>query len=185
MRCFLAIELPKEVKDELYSLQRKIGKLGLKIKLVEKKNLHLTLRFFGELSEKTIEELRKQLKAIHFPSFSLHLHSLGLFSDWNGPRVAWVSVQPDGELLRLQKLLDAETLSFSPLPQKFQAHLTLGRIKLLRNDLFQEQFEKLVFERKTFSVSSFTLYKSTLTHEGPAYTVLETYPLSSSFYSSD
>ena len=73
MRCFIAIDLPDHVIDYLYEFQNKLKQLPAKIKWVEKKNLHLTLKFLGEIDDKKYEDLKEFLSKIHYNSFEANL----------------------------------------------------------------------------------------------------------------
>ena len=176
MRLFLAIDLPKEIKDYVFELEKKIKEA--KITWVSKKNLHLTLKFLGEIKEKNIPELKKQLQIIH-PKLKLKISTMGFFPNNKDPKVIWLGLEPEEEVISLQQKIDGELLTQFPSEQKFQAHLTLGRIKSIRRkeDFFQS-VKSIQLEQKEFEVISFQLMKSELTKLGPIYEILENIPLS-------
>ncbi len=179
MRCFIALDLSPEVRSYFQVLQKKL-KVALpgKIRWVQPGNFHLTLKFFGDLSEERVLTLRKQLKEISFSSFSLSLSAMGVFPEFGKPTVLWVSVTPEKNVLDLQKKIDAETLLFSSLEQRFRAHLTLGRFVGTPGRSLKENLAKISLEKLSFSVASFALYQSKLSASGPKYTCLERYPSS-------
>ena len=78
MRLFLAIDLPEKAKDYLYNFRR-ISRDYVKVSWVPKKNLHLTLKFFGEVDEKKLEALKAELKNIKQDSFKVKLKGIGFF----------------------------------------------------------------------------------------------------------
>lgn len=176
MRLFLAIDLPKEIKDYLFELEKKVKEA--KITWVSKKNLHLTLKFLGEVNEKDLPELKKQIQIIH-PKLKLKLSKIGFFPNSKEPRVIWVGVEPEEEIIFLQQKLDGQLLHLFPGEQKFQAHLTLGRIKSIRRkEEFLHSVKSLHVEPKEFEITSFQLMKSELTKLGPTYETLESISLS-------
>jgi len=178
MRCFIAIDLPGEIKDYLFNLQKEFDNNLIKVKWVAKKNLHLTLKFLGEVDEKTLEEVKRKLKGIKIKKFLLKLEEVGLFPDENYVRVIWIGLKPDENIIKLQKLIDSELLDLFKGEQEFKAHLTLGRAKFVKDkEGFKALFKKIKIKDLEFKVDSFKLMKSTLTKDGPIYDVLELYTL--------
>ena len=176
MRLFLAMDLPKEIKDYLFALESKVKEA--KITWVSKKNLHITLKFFGEISEKDLPKLKDQMKIIHSP-LKLSLGQIGFFPNSNNPTVVWVSVEPEEAVIELQQKIDAQLLSSFSGEQKFQAHLTLGRIKSIRRkEDFNNSIKSLNIESIPFVITSYQLMKSELTKNGPHYEILENVSLS-------
>ena len=81
MRCFIALDLPREVINEIKDIQTNIQKQNLFIgKFTEPENLHLTLKFLGEIGETEIEEVKKRLQEIKMPEFEVSLGETGIFS---------------------------------------------------------------------------------------------------------
>lgn len=175
MRIFISIDLPKEVKDYLFELQKSLRDLG-KINWVAKKNLHLTLKFFGEI--KDTNKVKEILKEIKFNKFKMALKGAGIFPNKNIIRVFWVGLEPVNELINLQKKIDEALLLKFPKDQKFLAHLTLGRVKRIQDKKkFFEVLNKIKVKEIEFEINHFDLVKSELKKEGPQYTVLEKYDL--------
>jgi 2'-5' RNA ligase len=176
MRVFLAIDLPQEVKDFIYSLHPKIK--DAKITWVSKKNLHLTLKFFGEVSESKLNLVKEKIKIKHKP-FAMTLNEIGFFPNKNNPRVIWVSLHPEDKIIELQQKIDELFLADFPSDQKFQSHITVGRIKSIRKkESFSESVSALEMQPIKFKVDSFQLIKSELTAFGPKYKILENVDLS-------
>ena len=176
MRLFLAIDLPKEIKEYLFELEKKFKEA--KITWVSKKNLHLTLKFLGEVEEKDIPKIKKQIqvKAKHL---SIHLGNIGFFHHAKDPRVIWVSIEPEEQVIELQQKIDEELLTVFSGEQKFQAHITLGRIKSIRRkEDFQNSVKNIQIEPKPFQIHSYQLMKSDLKKTGPQYEILENVVLS-------
>jgi len=179
MRLFIAVEPSKEVKDYLYNLENNLkSKLPASVRWVSKKNLHLTLKFLGEISESKLEKLKETLSEIQFKPFELSLEKLGYFGTSKEIYTLWLKVIPELELTRLAQLVDSETLTFSSSDQKFTSHLTLGRVNKLKNmQEFKSVIEKFETEKLKFKVESFYLIQSNLTKDGPQYKILQEFRL--------
>lgn len=176
MRLFLAIDLPEEIKEYLFQLEKKFKEA--KITWVSKKNLHLTLKFLGEVSEKDLPRIKEQIQICEKP-LNLTLARLGFFPNEKNPTVIWVSVEPEDTVIDLQQRLDENLLPLFPGEQRFQAHLTLGRIKSIRRkEDFFKSVKSMKIEKKSFKVSSFQLKNSELTKNGPIYKTLKNVTLS-------
>lgn len=177
MRCFLAIDLNKECKDYLFNLQKEFSKF-VKAKWVEKKNLHLTLKFLGDIDENKLKAVKKILSEIKFKKFNIHLSEFGVFPNENIINVIWVGLKPEKDIINLQKKIDEVLLDLFSKDQKFTSHITLGRVKLVKNkDKFKGFLKETRINNIEFSVDSFKLYKSELSKDGPKYYLLEEYKL--------
>ena len=178
MRLFLAINLPKEVKGHLFDLQGKVK--DAKINWVHKKNLHLTLKFLGEVEEDKIEELKKRIQ-IKEKNFRVSLTNLGFFPSDKNPRIIWVGLEPEDKLIALEQKLDGEllTLFSENSSQVFKAHITLGRIKSnRRKEDFHKSVQQVNVNKITFPITSFQLINSVLRRGNLEYEVHENVALS-------
>ena len=90
MRLFIAINLPKEVKDYLWELKEEFRELG-KFNLTAKSKYHITLKFLGEIKEDKLVEIKEKLSEIKFSSFETSLNKLGCFND----RILWINLIPE------------------------------------------------------------------------------------------
>ncbi len=178
MRSFIAIDLPEDVRDYLYNFQSKLKQLPAKIKWIEKKNLHLTIKFLGEIDDKKLLEIKEILSRIHYNSFEANLSNLGFFPDENHVNVIWVGIEPINQVIGLQQKIDSELLNLFSKNQKFSSHVTLGRVKFVKiKNKFLGMLKEQKIERTKFKIDSFRLYKSILMKDGPIYEVLEEYRL--------
>lgn len=174
MRTFVAIDLPKEVKDYLFNLQKKIK--GAKVNWVAKKNIHLTLKYLGEISEEKVESLKNILKEIKFKPFKVKLHKVSFFLNGSYPTVIWVNLKPETNIIEIQKQVDSTTLNISALDTRFQTHVTLGRVKEIKNNKeFKNSIENIKIEPIEFEIKEFKLFKSVLSKDGPSYHVVDTF----------
>ncbi|MDP1621794.1 MAG: RNA 2',3'-cyclic phosphodiesterase [Bacteroidales bacterium] len=152
------------------------------IKWVEDRNIHITLKFFGETEERKIPEIGAELKkrAAVTSSIDLRLTGLGIFGSSYSPKVIWVGIEPYIELSDLMKNIhaDLKTAGFEPDRQNLVPHLTLGRIKFLKDKiLFNRAIDQYrVISSSFLHVGEVILFESILRHEGPEYIVLQKFP---------
>lgn len=176
MRCFVAIELPPEVKAKLAAFQNKARALGLDASFPSPENTHLTLVFLGEITEEEAKRKISALQTLSFPPFSANVRGLGFFPNESRINVFWAGVEAH-ELSELQErvasLLDSKN------EKPFSGHVTLARVKSPKNLDALRKFKK---ENAGAAFGSFTVdavhfKKSTLTPEGPVYEDLAAVPL--------
>ena len=153
------------------------------IKWVEEFNLHLTLKFLGNTEERKIEEVKEilQLVSANYSRFEFSLKGFGYFGPKKNPNVIFAGIGNQEILKQMAGEIDKNItgLGFEPESRQYKAHLTIGRIKLIRH---QEEFLKAVsfFEHTFFQnvwAEKLILYESILTWEGPLYKPLFTLPL--------
>lgn len=183
VRSFIAIDVENpDVVRRVEELQREVLRLGLDIKLVEKENLHITLRFLGEIPQSRINDVAKALANIKMNKFQIKLRGVGVFPDLARPRVLWVGVSDGVE--ELKKLATAvreavDRFAENREDREFVAHLTVGRIKSSRNierlREFVARYANVDFG--VIVVDKIKLKKSVLTPRGPIYTDLFVQPL--------
>jgi RNA 2',3'-cyclic 3'-phosphodiesterase len=152
------------------------------IKWVEEHNIHITLKFFGETEERHIREICSvlQKRASATASIDLKLSGLGIFGSSYAPKVVWVGIEPYAELQGLMKNTHADlaVIGFEPDRQNLVPHLTLGRIKFLRDKII---FNRSIARYKTISssalhITEMILFESILRREGPQYIALDKFP---------
>ena len=176
MRYFIAIDLSEDIKDYLYNLQKEIGNSLAKIRWIEKNNLHLTLKFLGDIDEIKISNVKKILSNVKFEPFEVKIEKIGVFPSENYVRVIWVGLNTTNKVIELQKDIDSALLNLFPKEQRFESHLTIGRVKLIKDKVkFIEKLKKIKIKDLYFNINKFRIYKSTLTRNGPIYEVIEEY----------
>lgn len=179
IRTFIAIEIPKTVISKIRELQDLIKAYGFKIRWVRAENIHLTLKFLGNIEEIKINEIAKAISKTaekHTP-ISLKAKGIGVFPGIKRPRVLWVGLAGQLEaLVKLQQTLDENliVLDFSREERAFKGHLTMGRIKdrIDVKKLGDALMAFRRFESETFTASQIILYKSELRPSGAVYTEL-------------
>ena len=174
LRLFVALQLPVEVRARLTGLMGGVN--GARWQTDQQ--LHLTLRFIGEVDETKAEDIDSALAAVSFTPFQVSLQGAGLFGDVRKPRMLWAGVGPEAPLAHLaQKIETAMVRIGLPAEQrKFTPHVTLARFKGAggRVDRFLAANDQLW--SPPWTVERFTLFRSHLAHSGAIYQPLATYP---------
>ena len=174
MRLFIAIEIPKEIKLYLVKIQEYIGNDMAKVKWVNKEQMHLTLKFLGEVQPNILEDIKEELKKIKFRPFTVYLNSIGVFPGENYIRVVWVGLKPEDKIIGLQREVDGNLKKVFKKEKDYNPHLTLGRVKFVYyKNKFLSKLKETTVENKKFDVNNFKLIKSTLTEKGPVYEEVE------------
>ncbi len=177
IRTFLAVNFSDKNKKTIIEYKNKLEKINVNVKWVEDDNIHLTLKFWGEINFDKIETVKSILPEI-FQNFSIQysIKGSGVFPNYKNPRIIWLGINDINKNLlfyfnKLEELSQKLNLKLENRP--FKPHLTLGRIKsninintlftFLKNNPFKEIIE---------NTNKITLYKSELTKKGPIYTPL-------------
>lgn len=177
MRLFVALSLPADLRQRLNGLS--CGLPGAR--WVAPENLHLTLRFIGEVGGHDAEDIDAALAGIQFPRFSLTLAGVGEFGDDRRLRSLWAGVEPSEMLDRLQAKVEqaVQRAGQPPEKRKFKPHVTLARFKSHPGGRLKDYFtERALFRAPAFEVTEFTMFSSYLSHEGAIYAPEAVYPLS-------
>lgn len=182
MRSFVALEMPPEVKEHAAGLIRELKPSGADVKWVEPHNLHLTLKFLGEVDPGTVTDIITGLDGACAgrPALSLAVTGCGAFPQARAPRVVWLGL--GGEVAPLADLARAveaalEPLGFAPEERAFKPHLTLGRVRQPRRGAGAPSTAPLSrtlaglagAAGPSFRAGRVILMKSTLTTSGPLY----------------
>lgn len=179
MRTFIAIPLPAEIRHTLLSLQRELGQTGADVKWVEPENIHLTLKFLGELNEKKVPPVCQALEetARAKSAFGARLGPVGAFPATSSPRTIWVGLgKGEEETAEIARALE-ERIARIGIPKEkreFTPHITIGRTRSAKNigklkEALASCRERFGNEGYEFSVDRVILFKSTLTPKGPIY----------------
>ena len=169
MRTFIAIEIPEDIKKEIIKVQNSLPEF--KGKKTEVENLHLTLKFLGEVEEKKLEEIKKRLGKIKLKSFESEIKEIGMFSD----RIIWLRITNCEEL---QKQIDEKLKGLFEGEERFMGHLTIARIKELKDrKKFLTELKKIKIPEMRFYIENFNLKKSNLSKKGPVYEDIGVYDL--------
>ncbi len=171
MRCFLSIDLPKEVQEELSRVQEKIQDVDVKMTLVNPEIVHLTMKFLGELNQTQVDEVVSALKELKFKKFTAKLDRVGVFPNPNFIKVVWIGISPRDRTTEIHNSINSalHEIRFSK-DKVFGSHATIARVKWLKDKTsYFEKLQKIEVKPIEFAVNKIHLKKSTLTPEGPIY----------------
>jgi 2'-5' RNA ligase len=179
MRLFTAIELPEDVRAQVWEFERTLMDSYRHARWVARENLHLTLIFIGEVGPDKSEGIKKALAEVKSEMFDLSLEGLGSFPEGRPiANVVWIGVGNGKD--RLVALSERVRLALEPLGIKedkpFHPHLTLARGRR-DTGIPIKRFGSLSFGPATFRVGHFSLMESKLRPEGPLYTRVASFPL--------
>ena len=183
IRTFICIELPSNLKTQLEKLTEELKKQSkAKISWVKASNLHLTLRFLGDVAKDQIPTIKTCVEQTsqNTNSFMVTASGLGTFPNSGRPRVFWVGISDTSKvLLPLQKRVEQELVKagFGASDHPFSPHLTIGRVKEGNAQELAEKLSTIKFEPLSFDVAELIVMRSDLRAGGSIYTRLETIKL--------
>ena len=170
VRAFLAIPLPRQLQESIRVIQTELQASIAEARWTRPENLHLTLHFFGEIDQETLEKLKVSvlsIKGCQRP-FQVEVKGLGAFPNPYRPRVIWLGLKPRGQLEQLHRAIEP-CLSQAGLTtdsRPYSPHLTIGRLlggKLDLTELFSSMQQKTI---EPLTVDRLILYESRLRPEG-------------------
>lgn len=183
IRAFIAVSMPAEIQSQLKGviadLKRELG--GVPIRWVPAENIHLTLKFLGDISSANLEMLKGILDtaATGCQVFELSVGQLGAFPSKRRPRVIWVGVQAPADLQSMQRVIETETarLGYRREERPFSPHLTLGRTSRNASSGDVRRLSSVVADFEVgflgaARINTISLYRSDLRPGGAVYTRL-------------
>lgn len=187
LRLFVALELPEAVQQALASAWAPLRGSERGVKWVSPEGVHLTLKFLGEVPSDRIPLLEASLASAAQGASPLRLRvgRVGAFPSLTFPRVLWVGLEGDLEMLqRLQEAVEQgmSALGFPPEERPFSPHLTVGRVRDAippqeRRRIGQAAGQVALPPDLSFGVGHLSLMQSTLTPQGARYRCLKAWPL--------
>jgi len=178
VRCFIAVEVEDAViLDALGRVQAGLKGTGADLKAVERENIHMTLRFLGDVGEGILEDVKGLVSELEFAPFSMELEGIGVFPNLGRPRVVWVGLTKGAEeLAGIFNILEPALvgMGFKPEGRGFRPHITIARVRSGRNraQLVEEVLNYRGDYFGEFEARHVRLKKSVLTPRGPVYTTL-------------
>lgn len=179
IRSFIAIDIEDKVaKNKLAKAQALIVQTGADIRIVETENIHVTIRFLGDIAPGMVDKIFGEMKEIQFIPFTIEIKGIGVFPSLGHPRVVWAGIRAGTNQLvsivnqlepRLLKLgLSADSKGFSP-------HLTIARVRSGENkkQLVDFVVENTDYDFGTIKAECLRLKKSVLSPKGPTYLTLK------------
>lgn len=187
LRAFIAVEIPLEIRKAVCKatsdLQKEIGAL---VRWVPMENMHLTLKFLGDISPSNVDMLTQMIRAEAdlFECFELHFKGLDSFPNVKRPRVIYIGIQAPAVLDTLHRGIESASrrLGYESEDRGFSPHLTIGRVKQNVTATDQQTIRRAlegttIDSLGTARVDSVHLYKSDLQPTGSVYTRLYSAPL--------
>jgi len=182
VRCFVAVDLPESMHEEVGRLQQQIALEGLR--LVRPELVHVTLKFLGEVPEGMIGAISQALESVKGRPFRGGVKGMGAFPG-RSIRVVWLGLE--GEFESLQQKIEAalRPLGFRRDERGFSPHVTIARVGQPSPEVNRRLAPIIAslagVDLGSFPVERFLLKKSTLTRGGPIYDDLAKFPLPDSF----
>jgi 2'-5' RNA ligase len=178
IRSFIAFDLDNElVIKRLSEVQTTLVNTGANLKLVKPQNIHITMRFLGNISPSMVNSIHEEMERISFASFDVEIKGLGVFPKLKYARVIWAGIRKGADELtnifnQLEPLL--RKLGFKPDSKGFSPHLTIARVKTGKNktELVQCIQELEDYKFGIVRADCLKLKKSVLTSKGPIYSTL-------------
>jgi len=178
IRSFIAFDIENElVIRRLSEVQNMLVNTGADLKLVKPQNIHVTMRFLGNISPPMVDLIHEEMKQVSFASFDIELKGLGAFPSLRYARVVWAGIQKGAnELMNIFNQLEPRLrkLGFKPDPKGFSPHLTIARVRTGRHkaELLKCLEDLADYEFGFIKADYLRLKKSVLTPKGPIYTTL-------------
>lgn len=188
LRSFIAIELPAELQNAIQQSTAPLRNAlpGHVVRWVAPHNIHLTLKFLGDVSPANLERLAEALKAeaAAHAAFSMSAGRLGAFPTVSRARVLWIGLEAPAALPALQRIVEAAAarLGYPPEERKFSPHLTIGRVNQTATATDLSKLRTALEATKvdtlgTVEVNAVHIFKSDLKPGGSVYTRLYSLPM--------
>ena len=177
-RLFIAIELPHEIKERLRMIC--CGLPGAK--WFDEDQMHLTLRFIGEVDGGVMQDILGELATVNAELFDVELKGIGFFPPRQAPQQLWVGVEPNERLTRLHSRIEAalRKAGVEKESRKFHPHVTLARLKGVRSARIGDYLAAYsMFQAGPFTVTEFSLLSSVLGSKRAIHRIEADYPLTS------
>lgn len=178
IRSFIAFDIDSElVLKRLSEVQNILVNTGANLKLVKPQNIHVTMRFLGNISPPMVDSIHEEMKKISFNTFEAELKGLGAFPSLKYSRVVWAGIRKGAdELVNVFNQLEPRLrrLGFKPDSKGFSPHLTIARVRTGRHkaELVKCVKDLADYEFGVIKADCLRLKKSVLTPKGPIYTTL-------------
>lgn len=175
MRLFIAIKIPDFIKEEIIKAEDALRQAGSDTKWVEDKNIHITLKFLGEVKESALPEVLSTIENLagNNPPFQYEINGIGAFPSVKHPKILWIGIGKGKEnIINLCRNLDEalDKIGFEKEKKDFHPHITIGRSRSGKNmNILSDMMQKTPIGVLKDDVESVFLIKSSLTPKGPVY----------------
>jgi RNA 2',3'-cyclic 3'-phosphodiesterase len=182
IRTFIALPALTEVQRKIADVQSKLFAAQADVKWELQNKFHITLKFLGSVEALKIDSLSSVLAESikQFPTFEISYDSLGAFPNLHNPRVIWIGTKFNQAVIDLQLCVErvCSDFGFEKEERAFHPHITLGRVKGIRNSArLTDAIKTITFESIQSRCSELLLMKSDLQPSGSIYTILKSIPL--------
>jgi 2'-5' RNA ligase len=178
IRCFIAFDIDNPaVRNKLAKAQALVVQTGADVKLVETENIHVTMRFLGDVSAGMVDKVFDEMKQVQFVPFNIQLKGVGVFPSLSYPRVVWAGIaEGTNELRSIFEQLEQRLrgLGFAADEHGFSPHLTIARVRSARNKAQLADFvkENAELDFGAIRAECLRLKRSVLSPRGPTYSTL-------------
>ncbi len=179
IRAFIAFDMQEPaVQTRLAFAQKSLTQTGADLKAVELQNIHITLRFLGDISPAMVERVYEAMQQVKFKPFTIKLNGLGVFPSLNYPRVVWAGITSGAEELKnIFNQLEPQirALGFAADKNGFSPHLTIARVRSAKN---KQQLAEYIAKKAhedfgSIHLDCLKLKQSQLSPKGPTYSTLK------------
>jgi 2'-5' RNA ligase len=179
IRSFMAFDIDNQaVLKKITDAQNLLIETGADLKLVKPENVHMTMRFLGNITPPMVEKIFEEMKKVQFTSFDVKIQGTGAFPHLRYPRVVWVGITEGAD--QMQNIFSQleprlRRLGFAPDHKGFSPHLTIARVKSGKNkaELAKYINENANYEFGIVRAECLRLKRSNLTPQGPIYSTLK------------
>jgi len=179
VRAFLAFDIESaQLKKKLTDTQKLLAQTGADLKLVEPDNIHMTIRFLGNIKLKMADNIFEEMKKVQFKPFKVNIFGLGVFPSLSYPKVVWVGIREGADQLQSvfnQLEPNLQKLGFAPDHKGFSPHLTIARVRSGNNKMQLTDFirKNAIYDFGSVEVNCLRLKQSELTPRGPIYSTIK------------
>lgn len=179
IRSFIAFDIDnEEISKKLSEVRTKLEGTGSNLKLVKPENIHITMRFLGDIPADMVDRIYSEMQRVTFTSFDVEIRGVGAFPKLKYARVVWVGIQNGAEKLKVvsdQLELGLRELGFKRDARGFSPHITIARVRTGRNmpELARCIGELANYDFGVLKLDCLKLKKSILTPRGPVYSTLK------------
>jgi 2'-5' RNA ligase len=180
VRTFIAVGLIQSIRDRCVSMQETLARIGTDVKWVEVENMHVTLLFLGEVDERVMPDVCREVAVCceQYEGFTLGVETLGCFPNPRRPKIVWVGIgEGRDELVALHDALEPPLLELGCYRREdrpYSPHVTLGRVQGDNNTdkLAAELVKRASWKAGETEIREVLVMSSELTPKGPTYAVL-------------
>jgi len=179
IRTFIAIEIPEPIKLSIAKIQEELIRENAHITWVKPQNIHITLKFLGEIEESLVDNLSTVLTAVTHQTqpFAVEIQRIGAFPNLKRPKVIWIGAKSENNAMENLALTIEDKVSrlgFEIENRPFKAHLTLGRVKDMSgiDGVMKKLDDNKNFHAGKYTPTEIIIMKSDLTPTGAIYTPL-------------